>query len=279
MKKLIILSFIFSTLSQADQINCESRIDYSLPVIRLGNSEKLEDSFWTQPLPSSAMCFDETELNDKPELLAKFLKLKKNEYFTETNCLSDKIPNNEEEYKEIGEIIQFTLSRPLKINAITDKNNGEIKKIVLTSVKEKDEEVLSNALTTKDKVELAGITLASSAIGRLIEGQAFKGQHDKMLHANYGALINIGSNLASYVVIEEFKLGDKLNLNRKQKKMAILLTGTVMGALIGYGKERFYDYYRRKYHTYDPHFKGDMGATMLGGGAITPLLLTFSTSW
>ena len=279
MKKLIILSFIFSTLSQADQINCESRIDYSLPVIRLGNSEKLEDSFWTQPLPSSAMCFDETELNDKPELLAKFLKLKKNEYFTETNCLSDKIPNNEEEYKEIGEIIQFTLSRPLKINAITDKNNGEIKKIVLTSVKEKDEDVLSNALTTKDKVELAGITLASSAIGRLIEGQVFKGQHDKMLHANYGALINIGSNLASYVVIEEFKLGDKLNLNRKQKKMAILLTGTVMGALIGYGKERFYDYYRRKYHTYDPHFKGDMGATMLGGGAITPLLLTFSTSW
>lgn len=279
MKKLIILSLLFSSLSQADQINCESKIDYSLPVIRLGSTEKLQDSFWTQPLPSSAMCFDETELDDKPELFAKFLNLKKNEYFTDTNCLSDKIPNNEKEYQELAEIIQYTLARPLKINAIADQKTGEVKKIVFTSVKEKDEEVLSNALTTKDKMELAGITLASSAIGRLIQAEAFKGQHDKMLHANYGAMINIGSNLASYVVIEEFKLGDKLNLTRKQKKIAILLTGTMMGALIGYGKERFYDYYRRKSHTYDPHFKGDMGATMLGGGAVTPLLLTFSTSW
>ncbi len=279
MKKLIILSLLFSSLTQADQVNCETSIDFSLPSIRLGNTEKLQDSFWTQPLPSSAMCFDETELDDKPELLAKFLKLKKNEFFTENNCLSEKIPSNETDYNDIAEVIQFTLSRPLKINAITDKKTGEIKKIVLSSINEKDEEILSNALTTKDKMELAGITLASSAIGRLIEGHAFKGQHDKMLHANYGAMINIGSNLASYVVIEELKLGDKLNLSRKQKKMAILLTGTVMGALVAYGKERFYDYYRRKSHTYDPNFKGDMGATMLGGGAITPLLLTFSTSW
>lgn len=279
MKKLIILCLLFSSLTPANQVNCETSFDYSFPDIRLGNSEKLQDSFWTQPLPTSAMCFDETELDDKPELLAKFLKLKKNDYFTENNCLSEKIPNNEADYKDIGEVIQFTLSRPIKINAITDKKTGEIKKIVLSSVNEKDEEILSNALTTKDKMELAGITLASSAIGRLIEGHAFKGQHDKMLHANYGAMINIGSNLASYVVIEEFKLGDKLNLTRKQKKIAILLTGTMMGALIGYGKERFYDYYRRKSHTYDPHFKGDMGATMLGGGAVTPLLLTFSTSW
>jgi hypothetical protein len=279
MKKLIIVSLLFSQIINAELINCETQLDYSLPNIWLGNSEKIEDTFWTQSLPSTAMCFDESELDDKPELLAKFLKLKKNEYFDENNCLSEKIPNNEADYKNIGEVIQFTLSRPIKINAITDKRTGEVKKIVLSSIHEKDEEIISNALTTKDKLELAGITLASTAIGRLVEAHAFKSQHDKMLHANYGAIINIGSNLASYVVIEEFKLGDKLNLSRKQKKMAILLTGTVMGALIGYGKERFYDYYRRKTHTYDPNFKGDMGATMLGGGAVTPLLLTFSTSW
>lgn len=150
--------------------------------------------------------------------------------------------------------------------------NSEDKKFVSNAIASSQLKLDNpNKLTTKDAVEIGGAAAIGSLVGIVVERQAFKGEKDKLLHSNYGALINIGSVGAAYLAIETAGLGDKLKITKNQKKWAILLTGTVMGLLVGYGKERFYDYDRRDIHTYDPHFKGDMGATWLGGGALNVL--------
>lgn len=135
-----------------------------------------------------------------------------------------------------------------------------------------------NKLDTKDTLEIAGAAISASLIGTVIErkSEAFRTkdgnlQHDKLLHTNFGTMINIGSVAGAYLLIETAGVGDKLKLTKNQKKWTILLTGTVVGLLVGYGKERFYDYYHQDIHTYDPHVKGDMGATWLGAGALNAL--------
>jgi hypothetical protein len=277
MKKLIISFLILQfQLTNANLIVCDERVDYSLPAIRLGNSSLKSDGFWSNLAITNSTCFDEKTFKSDDAFMKSYTSLKNSGALDENNCIAERELTNEEA-KLMTEVTLKTLDQPLKVFALSDSKNGEVKKIVVTN--STDSEFAKHALTNKDKIELAGITLLSSGIGVLIERRAFKGQHDKLLHANWGAVINIGSNLASYVLVEELGLGNKLKLSREQKKVAILLTGTAMGALIGYGKERFYDYYRRKTHTYDPNFKGDMGATMLGGGALTPLLITYKVTW
>jgi hypothetical protein len=275
MKKFLNTILFFVLSSQLLASECQENFSYALPSAKLGEKNS-NLNFWNQPTITQATCFDSKLLDNEPNLKTSLERLKNDGIFDENNCLTDK-QYSDADADSVFQIMRKTLETPMHIYALSDSATGEIKKVVLTNSSNPD--FAKNALTAKDKMELAGITLLSSGIGILIERNAFKGEHDKLLHANYGALINIGSNLASYAIIEELKVGDKLNLSRNQKKMAILLTGTAMGAIIGYAKERFYDYYRRKSHTYDPHFKGDMGATMLGGGAVTPFLLTFSTSW
>lgn len=277
MKKLIILTTIlFNTLTFAEQIDCLEKIDYTLPAVRFGNTATPTRDFWMNMGTTESTCFDEKEFANDEVFNSHYKKLKASGALDENNCIAER-ELTEEEAKSMTEVSIKTLSKPLKVFALSDAKTGEVKKVIVTNSSNPD--FAKNALTKEDKLELAGVTLLSSGIGVLIERKAFKGQHDKLLHANFGAIINIGSNLASYLFIEEFGLGDKLKLSREKKKVAILLTGTAMGAIIGYGKERFYDYYRRKYHTYDPNFKGDMGATMLGGGAVTPLIISYKLTW
>ncbi len=137
------------------------------------------------------------------------------------------------------------------------------------------DQAISSQLQNKDKLQIAAAAISSSLIGTIVERTAdyYKKkdgtfQHDKILHANIGAIINLGGVAGAYLAIETAGVGDKLELTRTQKKWAILLTGTFLGLLAGYGKERFYDYYHQDSHTYDPHLKGDMGATCLGGGIL-----------
>lgn len=135
------------------------------------------------------------------------------------------------------------------------------------------------SLTTKDTIAIGAAAVSSSLIGIAIQRNmaAFKNpdgtlQEDKKGHAIAGAIINLGGVAGSYLIIESAGLGSKLGLTKNQKKWAVLLTGTILGMAIGYGKERFIDYRHQDVHTYDPKLKGDMGATWLGGGILNPIM-------
>jgi hypothetical protein len=275
LKKILLTLTIVST--NANALDCNSPSIYRLSGARFGQMTSSELDFWSRPQSKETVCFDEKAYEKDFTLLKKIKHLKDEGYLDSSNCLTEK-ELVEKDSGDLFDVMMATLQKPMNIFAIQNQSTGEVVKVILTN-SDKNSFRAENALNAKDKFELAGITIASSVIGVMAERKLFAGQHDKLLHSNYGALINIGSNLASYAVIEEMGVGDKLKLNRKQKKMAILLTGTLVGTLVAYGKERFYDYYRQKYHTYDPHLKGDMGATMLGGGALTPLMIQFKTDW
>ncbi len=276
MKYLILKFLVLLLTTSVHAFDCaEQSSPYALGGAVLG--EKSLPGFWTQEMPKEEKaCFDFSKLELTEKQNKTLQELRSNGSIDEFDCINlEKLEKNKT--AEAQDFIFHITNRPMRIVINKNVQTDQIQSVVLTNGDAKF--IQDNKLTNKDKMELAGITLLSSTIGVLIERQAFKGQHDKMLHANYGAAINIGSNLASYLVIEEMGVGDKFNLTKNQKKVAILLSGTAMGALVGYAKERFYDYYRRKNHTYDAKFNGDMGATMLGGGAVTPLLISFTTSW
>jgi hypothetical protein len=280
MKYALIISMIISFTGLASGYECQENVDYSLSKSKKSKLGLTNiPSFWDQSYIKESICYDPSVFNNNQDILAKFKKLKSENVLDENNCLVEKALN-EKNGNDVADLTIASLNStksPMTMYAIQNAESGELLNVVLSNSNK--DEVRKNALTAQDKREIVGTTLASSAIGILIERKAFEGQHDKLLHSNYGALINIGTNLASYAVIESLGVGDKLNLSRNQKKMAILLSGTLMGAIVGYAKERFYDYYRQKYHTYDPHLNGDMGATMLGGGAVTPFIMSFSVKW
>lgn len=218
-------------------------------------------------------CFDPS-IEKNPETIKKFDSLKAKKVFDENNCLIDQ-KFDETTNSEITDLIVQTIRDHLNVYAISSSYPSEKSPLVMTNSENKT--FVNNALnklTTKDALEIGGAAVIGSLIGIVVErnSSSFKNadgrlQHDKLLHANVGALINIGSVGVAYLALETAGLGDKLKLTKNQKKWAILLTGTLMGLLVGYGKERFYDYYHRDIHTYDPKLKGDMGATWLGGGA------------
>jgi hypothetical protein len=222
-------------------------------------------------------CFDiASEKNSK--IVEKFNLLKKQNAFDENNCLIDKDFGNEIN-AGITDLIVETTREHLNVYAADPTKPNESTILVMTNSVDKkfiDKAMVnSNKLNFRDTLDIAGAVTVGTLVGIISERNLsnFKNkdgspQHDKILHSNFGALINIGSVAGAYLAIETAGLGDKLNLTKNQKKWAILLTGTVVGLLVGYGKERFYDYYHKDIHTFDPHFKGDMGATWLGGGAM-----------
>lgn len=263
------------TVQSSLAFECPHTFDYTLPIVKLGETE-IKDDFWGAANFDEKVCYDEKEFRGDSEILKNMKSLRESGVLDKLNCLTDKEPSKEETAMLSDIIVKF-VSRPIHLYALADEKNGEVRKIVFTNSKSDD--FAGNSLNAKDKIELTGVTLVSSGLGILIERSVFKDQKDKHMHAFAGAAINVGSNLASYVVIEEMGVGDKLKLSKNQKKAAILLTGSVMGLLVGYAKERLYDYYRQKNHTYDPKLKGDMGATWLGGGALTPVYVTFKTVW
>lgn len=275
------LTFSLSTFLYLNTIfaqDCMPDLSRSLPAIKIPDIN-------LQVNDNSYFCFDIHSVKDK-EVLRKFESLKDKGAFDESNCLIEKKFDSQIS-SEVTELIIATTKEHLKVYAADSANPSEKSLLIMTNSENKDfiSKAIStsqlkledpNKLTTKDALEIGGAAAIGSLVGIVVQRQAFKNpdgsiQKDKSLHANYGALINIGSVAGSYLLIETAGLGDKLKMSKNQKKWAILLTGTVVGLLVGYGKERFYDYYRRDSHTYDPKMKGDMGATWLGGGAFNAL--------
>jgi hypothetical protein len=272
MRLFIISLLIYSNLIYATDC-ISSSVDYSLgKKIKLGNLRTDFSLFMEAAETKSTFCIDESYYKDNPEFLEKLLHLREIKVFDKFNCIIDENLNDTNTALAY-DVLAESFRKPMQVFLLSEELTGTPKKIIITN--SNDRKYVTEKMTNMDRAELVGITLLSSTLGILFERSAFPNQHDKLLHSNYGALINIGSNLASYLIIENAGLGDKLKLTKAQRKTIILLTGTVMGFVAGYAKERFYDYYRPKIHTYDPHLKGDLGATMLGGGAMTPLLLNF----
>ncbi|MBY0414628.1 MAG: hypothetical protein K2Q18_10700 [Bdellovibrionales bacterium] len=245
--------------------------------VRLGDSITI-DSFWNEAPAEHSVCYDRDAFSDA-KIISKFDKLVEDRIIDDRGCWVDgKVETSNAQSGDLFDIMMASIeSKKMKIVAVENKTT-KIMEVVLTN-SERSDFSKKNALTTRDKFDIAGITIASTVLGTLVERRMFPGQKDKLLHRNVGAMINIGGNLASYLVFEKAGLGDRLGLTRKQKKVAILLTGSILGAVAGWGKERFYDYYHKDIHTYDPYFRGDAGATWLGGGAMTPLLLTIATAF
>ena len=278
----IFLSYLFIVLT-TNQVawgtDCAPLMDNYLPDVKIPeigiSAEK-----------NSYFCFDPAA-NKNPDVQEQFLKLKKKNVFYANNCVKDELFDNETD-QEIAALMLTVTKDQLKIYAtdgsldssfaprailLTNSDNKEfIDKVI------KESALLDTKLSDKDKLQIAAATVSSSLIGTVVERNidAFKNkdgslQRDKVTHAKVGALINIGGVAGAYWALETAGLGDKMGLSKNQKKWAILLSGTFMGMLAGYGKERFYDYYHQGSHTYDPHLKGDMGATLLGGGALNVL--------
>ncbi len=233
--------------------------------------------------PHTHFCFDEKSVSD-PETLKKFKMLKEKNVLSKSNCVKDEKFDSHTN-QQITDLILDTIRSTASIytlgNEIKIPHGNEL--LILTNSNDEDfvKKAMidkSNELDHKDTIEIAAAAVSSSLIGIVAERNisAFRNkdgslQHDKVLHANAGALINIGGVAGSYYIVETLGLGNKFKLSKTQKKWTILLTGTVLGMLAGYGKERFYDYYHQDKHTYDPHLKGDMGATWLGGGSLNAL--------
>jgi hypothetical protein len=283
-KKLLLIQLSILLITNSLFANdCLPNIEQNLPSINLPNLNLEIDS-------NSYFCFDQNSIaRDQTEILTLYETLNKKGVFDSSHCLIEK----KYEYvtsMEITNLIIQTIKSKLNFYT-TDKATFSKESLIVMS-NTKSESFLKKAFessekfTTKDTLEIATATLSSSLIGVAIQRTSgvFKNtngslQQDKALHANVGALINIGGVAGAYVLIETAGLGDKLGLSKNKKKWAILLTGTVLGILAGYGKERFYDYYHQDVHTYDPRLKGDMGATLLGGGILNPMMGSISFQW
>lgn len=268
LKKLTSLFLIYSVVIQVSvAAECDSSLDAYLPKVKIPEIGIAVEK-------NSFFCFDEST-NTNPEAKEQFLKLKKKNVFNANNCVIDDLFDNETD-QEIAALMLLSTKLKLKIYATESPRsvfmtNSDNKDFIDKAIKESA--ISDTNLSEKDKMQIAAAAVSSSLIGILVErnSDAFKNkdgslQGDKIAHSNVGALINLGGVTGAYLALETAGLGDRLGLSKTQKKWAILLTGTFMGMLAGYGKERFYDYYHPKTHTYDPHLKGDMGATWLGGG-------------
>jgi hypothetical protein len=291
----LIAAFFASSVVASD---CQF-LDLPLPKVNIPNIN-------VEVAPNRLFCFDPSAEKDQ-SLVDQFSALKKEGVFDENNCLIEE-KRNASNVDAIGKLIVDSVKGDLYVYAVPNADNLRLSHLVLTNSKDdgfvqkaftseasmsvkpisKNEgrvsltgEVIEDkdALNTKDKVSIAAAAVGGSLIGIIHERSAYKGQHDKLLHSNFGVVANLVGVGAAYYAIEVAGLGKKLGLSKNQKKWGILLAGTLAGIALGYGKERLYDYYHQDIHTYDPHFKGDMGATWDGGGKYNVLAGAISFSF
>ncbi len=289
----LLLSLITNTVFAID---CNLNIDNFLPDIKIPdiNLKVNEQSY---------LCIDETLIKDE-EMLKSFNDLKNKGFFTRDSCLIKREYDFETQLS-ISDLIFKATKTTLNVYAFNTSDLKKENKLYLSKAEQlfaEDKTVLvvsnssdqiflnksfinseifkkDQSLTSKDNLQIASATISSSLVGIIIErnASAFKNtdgslQKDKAMHANAGALINIGGVAGAYLIIETAGFGDDWGLTRNQKKWTILLAGTILGMIVGYGKERLYDYNHQDKHTYDTRLKGDMGATWLGGGILNPVM-------
>lgn len=253
---LITLLFI-AAQAQAVELPCED----SLSVV----DTELAETF-ASAIQDSKMCFDPKDYKTNKALLEDYKLLDTLGAFDEDSCLKAQRPPELESLitKFIEDNLEF---QQLSVVAAMDPQTNNVSVIYTNS---SDVGFRNNALTTRDKWQIAGGTVGGIVIGAVLSEQLYPGEADKRKHWIYGAAISGMTSGVTYLVLEKTSLLDGLNLSRQAKKNIITYSGPLMSLIVGVAKELLYDKRRPNNHTVDGN---DAAATALGGGAFTPLLI------
>lgn len=261
----LLMSTLFMHSGFSEEVNCpeyDKLLEQKLPDVQV-------PELFDTKIKATEVCFDPQDYKTDKDLIEEFKLISTMGVLDERNCLiEDRLESSN---GMISKFIQKHLERK-KVNVVAKVHpvDKDVKVVYTTSV---DPHFIDTALTKKDKWQIAGTTVGSIVIGALVSEKIYKGEPDKRLHWKYGAVINGVTTGATYLLIEEAGLGDKLGLSRKARKNVIMYSGPVASLVIGIAKEIFYDRKRRDRHTVDAN---DAVATALGGGAFTPLVINLA---
>lgn len=216
---------------------------------------------------------------EQKELLESYKLLDSLNVFDEKSCIKEEAKLGVHSTLIASFIKQNLEVMPINVvvNQVDNANKSEELKIhyavsSLNDFTKKSNRELDTKLSAKDKWQLAGVTTSGIVVGALVSEKLYKGQEDKRKHWMVGAVASGVTSGATYFLLEEAGLGDKLGLSKKQKKYAIALSGPIMGTILGIAKEVYDSHYPKK-HTVDKH---DALATSLGGGLVIPLVVNFA---
>ncbi len=212
-------------------------------------------------------CFDIKNSKASKELIEDFKVLDTFGVFDSSGCLLDDKKNSSNE-GFIASFIKKNLESEVNIFAKINPTTNEAALIYTNS---KDINFVNkSALTKTDKWQIAAFSAGTIVIGALVSEKIYEGQQDKRMHWKVGAVVSGLTTGATYFLVEEMGLGDKLGLSAKQKKGLVMLSGPIVGTIAGILKE-VYDRRYPKKHTTDVN---DAIATSLGaGGAIFAISL------
>lgn len=256
MRSLILLLLICSTsVFGAENVgNCLPD-----PMADISDSKILITDMVFDEKTETIFCFDPEVLKSDKSMLEQFKIMDSVGLFDKNNCLIEKNRNaNNEEM--INRFIQKNLENNLQVFAV---KNPENKRVNLIYTNSEDKKFADSALTSRDKWHIAGFSAGSIAVGALMSEAIYKGQPDKRKHWMVGATISGLTTGATYMVLETAGVGDKLGLSKNTKKALVMLSGPIMGTIVGILKE-VYDSKHKKSHTSDIN---DAAATSLGAGA------------
>lgn len=251
--------FILAVPAQAVELPCEE----SLSVVDTEMAETFAST-----IQESKMCFDPKSYKSNKALLEDYKLLDTMGAFDDESCLKAQRPPELEALitKFIEKNLEF---QQLSMVATVDPATNNVSVIYTNS---SDARFRENALTTRDKWQIAGGTIGGIVIGAVLSERMYAGQADKRQHWIYGAAISGMTSGVTYFVLEKTSLLDGLNLSRQAKKNLITYSGPIMSLVVGVAKELLYDRKRRDRHTVDGN---DAAATALGGGLVTPLVINF----
>jgi len=213
-------------------------------------------------------CYDLKADPRRTEMNEEFKMLDVLGVFDDKGCVNDKKPSAEVD-QMLKKFIAKNVNENVNLYASVDPKTNRARVIYTNASNDK---YVNSALTTKDKWQIAGFSATSIAVGAFMSEKLYAGQADKRKHWKVGATISGLTTGATYFLLEEAGLGDKLGLTKTQKKVLIMLSGPLMGTIAGIYKE-YKDTKDRANHTPDIN---DAIATSLGaGGAIFSVAFAF----
>lgn len=256
----VFFTFLISALpAWAEEFNCDSTGE------GFSQIEELAGSF-TSPISDTSLCFDVRNYQTRKDLLEDFKLLDTLGAFDAQGCLRPLQPEANKEL--VSRFIQKNLEhKPLTVVAAVNPATNEVNVIYTPS---DDAKFRENALTRKDKWQIAAGSIGGIVIGAVLSEKMYPGEEDKRKHWIYGAAISGVTSGVTYLVLEKTDLFKNLHFSRQDKKNLITYTGPLMSLVIGVAKEVLYDKKRPKKHTVDGN---DAAATALGGGLISPLVI------
>lgn len=256
----VLFTLLFVTsLARAVELPCED----SLSVV----DTELAESF-SSAITDSKLCFDPKDYKSNKALLEDYKLLDTLGAFDDESCLKAQRPPELEAL--ITKFIENNLEfKQLSMVASVDPETNKVSVIYTNST---DLRFRENALTNRDKWQIAGGSIGGIVIGAVLSERLYPNEADKRKHWIYGAAISGMTSGITYFVLEETNLLAGLNLSRQARKNLITYSGPIMSLVVGVAKELLYDRRRRDRHTVDGN---DAAATALGGGVVTPLVINF----